>query len=284
VPPPGSAAASSSATSRPTPVVDTSPYPWHADTSIEALTAVEHLEDRFAPPAGFSRVSLKSDSFGAWLRRLPLAAPSTPVVTYRGDVLHPAGHPYIAAVTTLDVGKADLQQCADAVMRLHAEWLWSRGKRDMNYRSAGGQPISYARWSSGMRLVLRDKRLQWVPAGRPSGGHASFRKYLDTVFSWANTVALSRQAKKVDVADLRPGDFMILGGNPGHTVLVLDMAQASDGRRVALLGQSYMPAQSFQVLRPGPKGLWFTIDPASGGVPTPFWPEPFPWSSLRRLD
>ena len=30
--------------------------------------------------------------------------------------------------------------------------------------------------------------------------------------------------------------------------------------------------------------VWFPVDAAAGGVQTPFWPAPFPWSSLRRLD
>jgi hypothetical protein len=71
-------------------------------------------------------------------------------------------------------------------------------------------------------------------------------------------------------------------GSPGHAVLVLDLARAADGRRVALLGQGFMPAQSFHVLRPSREGTWFAIDPGTSGIKTPFWPT-FPWSSLRRL-
>ena len=70
----------------------------------------------------------------------------------------------------------------------------------------------------------------------------------------------------------------------GHSVLVLDMARAPDGRRAVLLGQSYMPAQSYHVLRPAPQEAWFAVDPASDGIQTPFWPVPFPWTSIRRLD
>jgi len=73
-----------------------------------------------------------------------------------------------------------------------------------------------------------------------------------------------------------------MGGNPGHTVLVLDMASNSAGERVLLLGQSYMPAQSFQVLRPNAQSVWFAVKP-NDGLLTPFWPK-FSWDMLRRLD
>ncbi|WP_438356947.1 DUF4846 domain-containing protein [Cystobacter fuscus] len=34
----------------------------------------------------------------------------------------------------------------------------------------------------------------------------------------------------------------MLGGSPGHTVMVLDVARDAEGRRVALLGQGFTPA------------------------------------------
>jgi hypothetical protein len=72
----------------------------------------------------------------------------------------------------------------------------------------------------------------------------------------------------------------VLPGGPGHAILILDVAEAPDGRRVALLGQGFMPAQDFHVLRAG-ASAWFSLD--GEDVDTPFWPAPFPWSSLRRM-
>jgi hypothetical protein len=265
-------------------VPDTTAYAWHADPNGGALRAVDRLVDRFAPPPGFTRVPLEPGSFGAWLRALPLARPGTPVLSYDGRTILAPDDARLAAVATLDVGKADLQQCADAVMRLHAEWSWSRGDHFVSYRAASGAELPYLRWSRGQRLHLEGKSLVWTTSARPADDHATFRQYLDAVFTWANTVSLARQARPITVAELRPGDFMILPGNPGHSVLVLDMASHGDGRRALLLGQSYMPAQSYHVLRPRASAVWFDLDPATEGIRTPFWPAPFPWSSLRRLD
>jgi hypothetical protein len=68
----------------------------------------------------------------------------------------------------------------------------------------------------------------------------------------------------------------------GHAVLILDVARDAKGNRVLLLGQGYMPAQSFQVLRPSAKEVWFPLDLSAGKLETPFW-DPFPFSALRRL-
>jgi hypothetical protein len=248
--------------------------------------AVEPLTARFTPPAGFERVPAADGSFGAWLRGLPLAAPGTPVLTYRGDVLLPADHENIAAVVALDIGAADLQQCADSVIRLHAEWRWSTGARDMAYRAASGAMMPLARWMRGERPAEENNSLKWSARARPDppgGDHASFRRYLDSVFTWANTGGLALQAKKITLEEARPGDFVVLPGSPGHAVLMLDMAVGPGGQRAVLLGQGFMPAQSFQVLRPEKGRVWFTIDASGAGLKTPFWPV-FPWSSLRRLD
>lgn len=266
------------------PALDLARYPWHADSSVHALDASDSLAARFAPPAGFVRVPVEPRSFGGWLRGLPLAAPGTPVVAFDGRTILTGDDPRLAAVATLDVGTADLQQCADAVMRLHAEWSWSTGSPNVTYRAASGLALPFSRWASGERLVQNGRSISWAPAARPASDHATFRKYLDAVFSWANTVSLARQASPPPLAELRAGDFFVLPGNPGHTVLVLDVARADDGRRAVLLGQSYMPAQSYHVLRASAQTPWYAIESGSVGIQTPFWPAPFPWSSLRRLD
>jgi hypothetical protein len=265
--------------------VDVAAYPWLADQTCSPQTVTVPLSARFAAPAGLARVPAAAGSFGAWLRGLPLR-PAGPVVDFRGRVILDEGDPRFAAVAALDEGNADLQQCADSIMRLHAEWLWSRGQRAISYRAASGAPMPFERWLAGERPSADGMSLVWKPLGRAvqRDDHASFRKYLDAVFTWANTGALARDAGRPAMDSLRPGDFFVLAGSPGHAVLVLDLATSDRGERAVLLGQGYMPAQSFHVLRPSPAAEWFPIDPSATGIQTPFWPAPFPWSSLRRLD
>ena len=262
---------------------DTRAYPWLGDPSIRAPEPVDTLEQRFAPPPGLARVPVAEGSFGAWLRRLPLAAEGTPVRSYAGGVILPPDHPNLAAVVAIDPGQADLQQCADSIVRLHAEWRWSKGARDHSYRAGAGTEMPLSRWLAGERPGQRGQALVWEPRKpRAEADHATFRAYLDGVFSWANTGSLAVQASPVRREDVAPGDFVVMPGAPGHAVLVLDMVRGDDGRTALLLGQGFMPAQNFQVLRPGGQGAWFFVDPADDALRTPFW-RPFPWRLLRRL-
>lgn len=282
--PPAPASPASAASGKPAASAAAPAYPWVADGSPDLPKAVDSLEQRFAPPVGYARVPVAPKSFGAFLRTLPLAAAGSPVLTYKGAVLHEASHPNIAAVVAIDVGRADLQQCADSVIRMHAEWQWSLGKRDEQYATAGGPRMSFAKWLQGERHYWKDGKLATKNVGPTAPSHPGFRAWLDQVFGSANTGSLSKEARPIAVADLAPGDFVVMSGVPfGHAVLVLDVARNAEGKRVALLGQGYMPAQSFQVLRKAPGEVWFVIDEASGKLVTPFW-DPFPWSALRRLD
>jgi uncharacterized protein DUF4846 len=247
------------------------------------------LDEAFPPPAGFARVGVAEGSFAAYLRRLPLRPPGTPVRSHRGDVIRAADDPRVAAVVDLDVGARDLQQCADSIIRLHAEWLWaSRRGDEIAYPLVSGGVAAWSRWARGERPRFdAHDRPVWRPAARPDASRQAFRAYLDVVFAYASTRSLDDRARRPARSDVRPGDFFVLGGSPGHAVLILDIAVAGDGRRAALIGQGYMPAQDFHVVADGGDGgggggsAWISLD--GDAVATPFW-KPFPWSSLRRLE
>lgn len=243
---------------------------------------VRPLEEAFAPPEGYTRVPVEPGSFGAWLRGLPLRPEGTPVLSHRGGEILPGDDARLAAVAELDVGTANLQQCADSVIRLHAEWLWSSNQRErIAYRFASGHVAAWPKYAAGDRARVSGAKVQWVRSAAADGSRASFRAYLDLVFTYAGTVSLEPLKGRPSREDVRPGDFFVLGGSPGHAVLVLDVAANAEGRRVALLGQGFMPAQDFHVLAPrGGEGAWFPLD--GDTVETPFW-KPFPWSSLRRF-
>jgi hypothetical protein len=72
---------------------DTHRYRWLGDDNLKYPAPVDSLEARFPTPPGYQRIALAPDSFGAWLRALPLAAPNTPVLSNSGDTVYPGDDP-----------------------------------------------------------------------------------------------------------------------------------------------------------------------------------------------
>lgn len=186
------------------------------------------LQSRFTPPPGFTRAPAEPDSWSEWLRSLPMKPPGTPVLTHTGA---PKWRQDVhEAVIDIDTGKRDLQQCADAVMRLRAEWLYASGRPgEIAFNDTDGKRRAYS--------------------SSAKGGYPGFRKYMDLVFAYAGTYSLARELKSADVEDVRVGDVFIKGGFPGHAVLVADLAINNKGEKRFLLVQSYMPAQDMHVLK-----------------------------------
>lgn len=266
------------------PPPDPRRYSWLGSPGLKAPAAVDALSTRFPTPPGRARVDVAPGSFAAWLRDLPLANPGTPVTTYKGETVRAAEDDYLAAVVAMDVGRADLQQSSDVVLRLHAEWLWSTGERDgISYRAANGTELPLARWAKGERIIAVGAAVTWQKRGKGGAeSHAGFREFLDSVFAFANSTSLAQQATPVAPGDLRPGDFFLHPRSPFHATVVLDVVVRADGERLALLGQALNPAQSIHVVRPGRGTAWFTLRPERPLL-TPYTEE-FPWSGLMRLE
>lgn len=208
------------------------------------------LAARIPAPSGYQRVPAAAGTFAQWLRYLPLK-PGRPEVLLFDGRKKPNQDAHWA-VLDLDVGKKDLQQCADSVMRLRAEYLFSVGRnKDITFTLTNGQKAAFSDWAAGQRPTVRGNRVTWRAATRPDASHASLRRYLDFVYAYAGTLSLAREFKTPRETDpIEPGDVFIHGGSPGHVVIVLDVAVAPGSqRRVFLLAQGYMPAQEMHILK-----------------------------------
>ncbi|OPZ84543.1 MAG: hypothetical protein BWY76_01797 [bacterium ADurb.Bin429] len=236
--------------------VATPTYPW-----LNTPPKPENrLEQRIAVPRGFTRVAVAPHSFGEWLRGLPLKPGCPPVTLYNGE---PKGRQDMhAAVVDLDVGTRDLQQCADAVMRLRGEYLYSRKNyAAIHFNFTSGFRAVFAKWAQGYRVSVRGNRVSWIKRAAADSSHASFRAYMDTVFTYAGTASLSKELLPVKVEAMRIGDVFIRGGFPGHAVIVADMAKGRGGKTRFLLAQSYMPAQQVHLLKnPADGSPWYPLD------------------------
>ncbi len=241
------------------------------------------IQTRFTPPEGFERAARPEDSFGTYLRGFTLKAHGSKVYLYNGQEKSREVH---EAVLDIDVGVRDLQQCADAAMRLRAEYLYGLEKYDqIHFNFTNGFKASYSKWRQGYRIAVEGNNAVWVRRGSQSVAYEDFRKYLDIVFAYAGTLSLSQELYTRSLTDMEIGDVFIQGGSPGHCVMVVDMAMHPDtGEKVFMLAQSYMPAQDIHVLK-NPRDAdispWYTLS-GENGLGTPEWS--FDWSDLKAWD
>lgn len=253
-------------------------YAW-LTTAYNPKTA---LAARFAPPTGCQRVAVAPGSYGEWLRGLPLRPKGTAVHLYDGRLKNT--QTVHAAVVDIDTGKRDLQQCADAAIRLRAEYQFTQNFRSIHFHLTSGHDIWFGDWVDGQGFRVQGEDV--VPAPRPveKPTHTALRRYLDVIFSYAGTLSVSREMRPVPLPQAQPGDVFVLGGSPGHAVTVLDVAEhPTTHARYALLAQSYMPAQDVHVLRNVAEpalGAWFRLVAPDGVFETPEWD--FEAGSLKR--
>jgi Domain of unknown function (4846) len=245
----------------------TNAYPW-----LEGRAAKRCIARDIQCPDGFARTVVKTGSFADWLRNLPLKESGAKILNFDGSVK--PNQLFHAAVIDIDTGRKNLQQCADAVIRLRAEYL----------TFTNGNPAPFSRWRAGYRPSLSGNIVRWERSDKPDTSHRNFRAYLDTVFMYAGTASLSRELEAVrDIGQIQIGDVFIHGGAPGHAVIVLDMAVNKKGEKAFMVGQSFMPAQDMHVLRnlhlPS-LAPWYEIG-SGERIQTPEWE--FASSELKRF-
>ncbi len=230
------------------------------------------------------RCQVEPGDFADWLHRLPLKPAGTPVRLFDGRP-SPNQDNHVAVVD-IDVGNRDLMQCADSVIRLRAEYLYSLGRYEaIHFNFTSGDRADFSKWAAGDKPAVKGAAVTWVHGAAPGTGRASFRAYLDTVFNYAGTVSLAAELKPVArIGDLQIGDVFIHPGSPGHAMIVVDMAaQPGTGKKAFLLAQGFMPAQDIHILKnPRTPALdpWYPTD-FGDSLETPSWT--FQKTELRRF-
>jgi hypothetical protein len=177
-------------------------------------------------PKGYQRIESDPNSFGNYLQTLPLKDDNT---VYLFDGSKKLNQTAQFAVIDVSIGNKNLQQCADAVMRLRAEYLFDQ----QNYNS----------------IVFTDNENNTYAFTKPYT-HEHLLQYLEKVFGMCGTASLAKQLKPLaEIEEINIGDVIIKGGFPGHAVIVVDKAINANNKALVLLAQSYMPAQNIHVLK-----------------------------------
>lgn len=221
---------------------------------FSGLTTSDTVLTRFKTPDGYTQSRVEPGSFGDWLLHLPLKPAAAHTLTYKGAVA--ATDVYTAAVVDMSVGHEDLQQCADAVMRLRGEYLYHLKKyNDIAFHFESGFRCDYLHYANGYRY----SNGHWVLNAKKDYGYPAFMRYMNLVFAYAGTLSLDKELHKVpNPDDVKTGDVFIKGGSPGHCFIVMDVVENSRHQKLFMLAQSFMPAQNIQVLQY--RSPWFSMD------------------------
>ncbi len=206
------------------------------------------LKKRFRTPDGYERVSATKDSFADFLRNYKLKKHKSPVLYYNGE--EKGNQDVHAAVFKLPMEAQDLQQCADSIMRMYAEYYWHSGQPDkIAFHFVNGFLAEYSKWRQGYRIEVSDTGCSWVHSASADNSYETFKQYMRMVFSYAGTLSMEKESEKIALPQIQAGDIFIKGGSPGHVVMVVDVCKNKDGKKAFLLAQGFMPAQEFHVLK-----------------------------------
>ncbi len=185
-----------------------------------------------------------TNSWAYFLQHLP--EKKGPVLDYRGvPVDDQQKH---AAIINYDVGHRNLQQCADALMRLWAEYLFSQKRySQIGFHFTSGHRYTYGDYCRGKRPVPQGNTVRFTNTAPGDISHGSLRHYLDIVYTYAGTISLASELSAAQEPAI--GVVIIKPGSPGHCLIITDAARTASGEKLFKLVEGYTPAQSIYVLR-----------------------------------
>ena len=206
------------------------------------------LESRFAVPDGYVRSDYPEGSFGSFVRNYPMKPDGSPVLLWTKE---PKGnqrdHAAVFDMTVED--ELDVQQCADSVMRIYAEYFRATGQYDrIRFHFVSGFLCDYNSYIQGNRVKVSGDDVVWVQSQPAEDSENVFNEYMKIVCAYASTLSMESESVSADLHDLQIGDIFLKGGSPGHVVMVADVCE-KDGKKAFLLAQGYMPAQEFHIIK-----------------------------------
>jgi hypothetical protein len=206
-----------------------------------------------------SVTSFEENTWQHFLQHLP---------THEGAILEYTGKPAAnqqkhSAIVSYDVGNRDLQQCADALMRIRAEYLFARGRfDDIQFHFTSGDLYRYKDYCSGLRPVPEGNKVRFINETASGISYKSLKKYLEIVYTYAGTFSLAKELKRAK--DFSVGTVIIKPGSPGHCFIIIDEAVNEKGEKLFKLAEGFTPAQSIYILKNLQSGSsWYRLEKGS---------------------
>lgn len=226
--------------------IDNTPIPSKGSESILRQEGTT-VETRFLTPSGYTRIKAATGSFTSFVRNYPLKEDGASVLLYDGT--EKANQSCAAAVFAMKLGNRDLQQCADSIIRMYAEYEYENKKYEkIQFHFVDGFLCTYKKWMEGYRVTINGDKAGWKKSAGKDTSYENFEKYLNVVFAYASTMSLDKECSEVSFEEAKVGDVFIKAGSPGHVVMVVDVCENEQGKKAVLLAQGYMPAQEFHVI------------------------------------
>ncbi|KAA3654775.1 MAG: hypothetical protein DWQ10_17615 [Calditrichaeota bacterium] len=243
----------------------------------------ERLSKRFPPPDGFTRVPVRSNSFAAFLRSLPVKPVASPVLDYKNRIVKDGADTTVAAVVQLNIKGKKLEQCMDILQRLFAEYCIQSGQeKKIGFLLPDKTKFFWHEWREGWRPVRAKDKYPLQKIGHQARSRDTFEDYLKEIFYHSGTQTNYFGLKKIAPAHVSIGDMLIKRGPRGHAVLITDMVENSEGIRMALFAQGDTPACQLHILQNTSGMPWIPLDVSQ---PSPELPirKKMHWNGLRRF-
>ena len=233
-----------------------------APTEIPLNPAGMTIRERFIPPDGYTRVETEPGSYGEYLQNFELKPYGESAYKYDGEINDASN-----TIAVFNQNVTRWQQCADSVMRLHAEYLYEKGLYDQIYYDfTTGFRCDFTNWSQGKRVKVTGSNCTWVDKADPSTSHDTLDAYLDFVYQYANTESLQKQLTEVAPDDVQIGDTFVItsyqmDAELGHAVFVADMAQNEAGDKLYLIFEGTTPATQINLAKSNDTtyGYWLPL-------------------------
>lgn len=160
-----------------------------------------------------------------------------------------------------------MQQSSDSMIRLYAEYLYSKGRYTdiaFNLLTTPAFKCDFDTWSKGGRLDLskinEGNQISWCLDHSGNCGHkdvelgtsaGTFRYYLQNVMMYSDTSSLVTNMSKIPaVQDAAIGDMIVYADPQQAPAIIVDLAvNAADGSKMYLMARGGSPACEIYIVR-----------------------------------